>query len=271
MKQYRLMTVTMLCAIVMGQDRPELASDHLTNLKFRCIGPAVTGGRIHDVEAMPDDPSTIYVASASGGVWKSNNKGTTWKPVFDDQPVSSFGDIAIAPSNPSVLYAGTGEQQNRQSTSWGNGVYRSDDGGETWRHLGLEETRHTARIHIHSRNPDIVYVASPGNLWKGSDERGVFKSTDGGKSWEKVLYVDEYTGAIDLVMDPDDAEILYAAMYQRLRRTWGFNGGGPGSGIYKTTDGGKTWRKLTTGIPEGTRAASDWRFRERTERYCMLL
>ena len=245
------MTVMLFCAIVMGQDRLELTSSHLTNLKFRCIGPAVTGGRIHDVEVLPDDPSTIYVGSASGGIWKSSNKGTTWKPVFDDQPVSTFGDIAIAPSSRDIIYAGTGEQQNRQSTSWGNGVYRSDDGGESWRHLGLEETYHTARIRVHPRNPDIVYVASPGNLWKGSDERGVFKSTDGGKSWEKVLYVNEYTGAIDLVMDPVDSNTLYAAMYQRLRRTWGFNGGGPGSGIYKTTDGGKTWRALTSGIPEG--------------------
>ena len=187
MKEYRLMTVMLFCAIVMGQDRLELTSSHLTNLKFRCIGPAVTGGRIHDVEVLPDDPSTIYVGSASGGIWKSSNKGTTWKPVFDDQPVRP---LAILPSPLPAVTSSTPEQENSRIgrvLPGGNGVYRSDDGGESWRHLGLEETYHTARIRVHPRNPDIVYVASPGNLWKGSDERGVFKSTDGGKSWEKVF------------------------------------------------------------------------------------
>ncbi len=220
-------------------------------LEFRSIGPAVVGGRIHGVEALPDDPATIYVATASGGIWKTVNKGTDWTPVFDDQPVSTFGDIAIAPSNPEILYAGTGEQNNRQSTSWGNGVYRSDDGGETWRHLGLDETRHIGKVEVHPTNPDIAYVAALGNLWRGSPERGVFKTTDGGRTWEKVLYVDEYTGAVDMVMDPSDPGTLYAATYQRLRRSWGFNGGGPGSGIYKTTDGGDNWDELTDGIPSG--------------------
>ncbi len=228
-----------------------VTSAQLKELNFRSIGPAVTGGRIHDVEALPEDPSTIYVASASGGIWKSTNKGTTWKPIFDDMPVSTFGDLAIAPSNPDIIWAGTGEQNNRQSTSWGNGVYRSTDGGETWNHTGLVETRHIGRVRIHPQNPDIAYVAALGNLWKENPERGVFKTTDGGKNWQKVLYVDSFTGAVDLVMDSSKPNTLYAATYQRLRRTWGFNGGGPGSGIYKTTDGGKTWNKLTEGLPEG--------------------
>ena len=223
----------------------------LDALHVRSIGPAVTGGRIHDVEALPQDPATIYVATASGGLWKTTNKGTTWEALFQDQPVSTFGDIAIAPSDPRVIYAGTGEQNNRQSTSWGNGVYRSDDGGKTWRHLGLVETRHIGRIRVHPHNPDVVYVAASGNLWKENEERGVYRSRDGGKTWEKVLYVDAYTGAIDLVMDPRNPDVLYAAMYQRMRKVWGFNGGGPGSGIYKTTDGGDTWTELTRGIPEG--------------------
>ena len=217
----------------------------------RVIGPAVTGGRIHDVEALPNDPSTIFVGTASGGLWKSTNRGQSWRNVFADMPVSTFGDIAISRSNPNVMYAGTGEQNNRQSTSYGNGVYRSDDGGETWRHLGLEETRHTGKIQIHPTDPDIAYVGALGNLWAASDDRGVYKTTDGGRSWEKILFVDEYTGIVDMVIDPSNPTTVYAATYQRLRRAWGFNGGGPGSGIYKTTDGGRNWNRLEGGIPDG--------------------
>ncbi len=228
-----------------------ITSQDLAELRFRSIGPAVTGGRIHDVEALPNNPSTVYVATASGGIWKSTNKGTTWTPIFDHEAVSTFGDIAIAPSNPDVIWAGTGEQNNRQSTSWGNGVYRSTNGGETWAHLGLTETRHTGRVQVHPNDPDVAFVAALGNLWAPSPDRGVYKTTDGGQTWQKVLYVDEMTGVVDLVMDPTDPNTLYAAAYQRMRRTWGFNGGGPGSGIYKTTDGGQTWRELTSGIPTG--------------------
>lgn len=228
-----------------------LAPETLSELTFRQIGPAVTGGRVHDVEARADDPSIIYAATASGGLWKTTNKGTTWDPLFDDQPVSTFGDVALAPSNPEVVWAGTGEQNNRQSTSWGNGVYRSVDAGSTWTHLGLSETRHIGRVRVHPKDPDVAYVAALGNLWAPSPERGVYKTTDGGETWSKVLYVDEHTGAVDLVLDPGDPETLYAATYQRLRRTWGFNGGGPGSGIYKTTDGGNSWTELTDGIPSG--------------------
>ncbi len=235
---------------VEAQPKP-LTSKLLSELHFRCIGPAVTGGRVHDVEALPGDPSTIYVATASGGIWKSTNKGTTWKPIFDDMPVSTFGDLAISASNPDIVWAGTGEQNNRQSTSWGNGVYLSKDGGETWKHTGLVETRHIGKVRIHPKKPEVAYVAALGNLWQENPERGVFKTTDGGNNWTKVLYVDSLTGAVDLVMDPSKPNTLYAAAYQRLRRTWGFNGGGPGSGIYKTTNGGKNWKKLSEGIPDG--------------------
>jgi photosystem II stability/assembly factor-like uncharacterized protein len=223
----------------------------LRELHFRTIGPAVTGGRIHDVEALPDDPSTIYLATASGGIWRSTNKGTTWTPIFDDQPVSTFGDVAIAPSNSQVIWAGTGEQNNRQSTSWGNGVYRSTDGGATWTHVGLDDTRHIGEVIVHPENPAVAYVAALGNLWAASDTRGVFKTNDGGQNWYRVLFVNEYTGVVEMVMDPFDPNTLYAATYQRLRRAWGFNGGGPGSGIYKTSDGGATWRELTAGLPQG--------------------
>ncbi len=228
-----------------------ISGAQLESFRPRLIGPAVTGGRVHDVEALPHDPSTIFVASASGGLWKTTNRGHIWRNVFADKEVSTFGDVAISASDPAIMYAGTGEQNNRQSTSWGNGVYRSDDGGETWRHLGLAETRHIGKVLIHPTDPDVVYVAALGNLWRASEERGVFRSVDGGLTWERVLHVDQYTGVVDLVMDSRNPGTLYAAAYQRLRRTWGFNGGGPGSGIYRTTDGGDSWNELTNGLPEG--------------------
>ena len=228
-----------------------ISEAQLATFRPRLIGPAVTGGRIHDVEALAEDPSTIFLASASGGLWKTSNRGHTWRNVFADKDVSTFGDVAIAPSNPNIMYAGTGEQNNRQSSSWGNGVYRSDDGGETWRHLGLVETRHIGKVLVHPTDPDVVYVAALGNLWRGNEERGVYRSRDGGASWDLVLFIDEYTGAVDLVMDGRNPGTFYAATYQRLRRTWGFNGGGPGSGIHRTTDGGDNWSELTNGIPDG--------------------
>jgi len=229
-----------------------MSTDQLGFFTAREIGPAVTGGRIHDVEALPDDPSTIYVASASGGLWKTSNRGQTWANISDGWfNVSTFGDVAIAPSDPNIIYAGTGEQQNRQSTSWGDGIYRSDDAGETWTHLGLERTLHIGKVRVHPTNPDIVYVAALGNLWASSAERGVYRSTDGGQNWEHVLKIDEFTGAVDLVMDSANPDILYAAMYARQRRTWGFNGGAESGGIFKTTDGGDSWTELTEGIPAG--------------------
>ena len=228
-----------------------ITSDDLAAFHPRPIGPAVTGGRVHDVEALPDDPSTIWVASASGGLWKSTDRGMRWTNTFAAQPVSTFGDLAVSRSNPNVLYVGTGEQNNRQSTSYGNGVYRSDDGGDSWRHVGLEETRHIGRVQIHPTSSEIAYVAALGNLWAPSEERGVYRTTNGGRTWERVLFVDQHTGAVDLAIDPSNPEILYAAMYQRQRRAWGFNGGGPGSGIYKTVDGGDTWNELENGIPAG--------------------
>jgi photosystem II stability/assembly factor-like uncharacterized protein len=221
------------------------------DLRFRAIGPVVMGGRVHDIEALPRNPAVIYVASASGGLWKSVNKGTTWTPIFDEQPVSTFGDVAIAPSNPDIVWAGTGEQNNRQSTSWGNGVYRSTDAGRTWTHVGLDNTRHIGRVRVHPTNPDVAYVAALGDLWAPSPDRGVYKTADGGRTWSKVLFVDTLTGVVDLAMDPSNPDVLYAAAYQRLRRAWGFNGGGPGSGIYKSTDGGRTWAKLANGLPAG--------------------
>lgn len=223
----------------------------IANLDWRNIGPTIMGGRVSDLAVVESDPSTFYVGTATGGVWKTVNHGTTFEPVFDDQPTISVGDVTVAPSNPNVVWVGSGEPQNRQSSPWGNGVYKSTDAGRSWRHMGLEETHHIARIRIHPRDPSIVYVAAVGRLWGANPERGVYKTADGGESWELVLFVDEDTGAIDLAMDPGDPETLFAAMYQRRRTAWGFNGGGPGSGIHRTTDGGASWVELTEGLPDG--------------------
>ena len=227
------------------------AQSPFDSLHFRSIGPAAAGGRVHDIEVDPKDPAIMYVAAAAGGIWKTTNHGTFWKPIFEGQPDNTFGDVAIFDADPRIIWAGTGEQNNRQSSSWGTGVYRSTDGGATWTHLGLTETRSIGRVRLHPTDPNIAYVAAVGNLWKPSAERGVYKTTDAGRSWTKVLEVDTLTGATDLAMDPRDPNVLYAATYQRLRSAFGFNGGGPGSAIYKTTDAGAHWTKLENGIPAG--------------------
>ncbi|HEV2387186.1 MAG TPA: hypothetical protein VGS20_08010 [Candidatus Acidoferrales bacterium] len=218
-------------------------------LKMRAIGPAVMSGRIDDVAAVEGDPQIIYLGAAAGGVWKSSDGGMTWVPVFDSEPNPSIGAIAIAPSNPSIVWVGTGEANNRQSASWGDGVYKSTDAGKTWTHLGLEDTQAIGRIAIDPGNPDVVYVAAVGHQWGANAERGLFKTTDGGKSWQKALFIDNDTGVTDVAFDPASPNIVYAAAYERRRTPWGFDGGGPGSGIYKTIDGGTTWKKLTTGLP----------------------
>ncbi|MBZ5537573.1 MAG: hypothetical protein LAO31_16575 [Acidobacteriia bacterium] len=227
----------------------KLDASFYKNLKPRSIGPAIMGGRIDDFAVVENNPSIVYVATASGGILKTVNNGTTWEPIFDNEAVSTIGDIAICPSDPSILYVGTGEANNRQSSSWGNGVYRTMDAGKTWSHVGLKETKAIGRVVINPQDPNTVYVAATGNLWGANKERGVFKTTDGGKTWTQSLFVNEDTGAIDLAMDPQSPNTLYAAMYQRRRTVFGFNGGGPGSGLYKTVDGGATWTKLTKGLP----------------------
>ena len=217
---------------------------------WRPIGPANMGGRVDDIAVVEGNPSIIYVGFATGGLWKSTNNGTTWTSLFEKYPVSSIGDIAIAPSNPDVLYVGTGEANNRQSSSVGAGVYKSTDGGRTFEYAGLKETQSIARIVVHPKNPDIAYVAAVGHLFGPNPERGVFKTSDGGRTWTKTKFVDENTGFTDIVMDPSNPNVLVAASYQRRRTPWGFNGGGPGSGLWKTTDGGKSWTKLTgNGLP----------------------
>jgi len=222
----------------------------LKRFVWRSIGPAVMGGRVDDIAVDENTPSTIYVGYATGGIWKSTNNGTTWNPIFDEYPVASIGDIEIAPSNPSIIYVGTGEPNNRQSSSFGGGVYKSTNGGQKFEYVGLKETQTIAKVVVHPKDPNTVYVAAVGHLFGPNPERGVYKSTDGGKTWTNTKFIDNDTGFIDLVMHPTDPNTLFAASYQRRRQPWGFNGGGPGSGIWRTSDGGKTWTRLTgNGLP----------------------
>jgi photosystem II stability/assembly factor-like uncharacterized protein len=217
---------------------------------WRSIGPANIGGRVDDIAVDESNPSTFYIGFATGGIWKTTNNGTTWAPIFDRYPVSSIGDLALAPSNPKILYVGTGEANNRQSSSFGAGVYKSTDAGATFEYVGLKETQSIARVVVHPADPDIVYVAAVGHLFGPNRERGLYKTSDGGNTWVNTKFIDEDTGFTDVVMDPSNPNVLFAASYQRRRQPWGFNGGGPGSGLWKTTDGAKTWTKLTgRGLP----------------------
>jgi photosystem II stability/assembly factor-like uncharacterized protein len=225
------------------------ANDKFKGLEFRELGPAVMGGRIDDFAVVESNPDIVYVGAASGGVWKTTNNGTTWEPVFDKEAVSTVGDIAIAPSDPSIVWVGTGEPNNRQSSSWGDGVYKSMDAGKTWQNMGLAPTHHIGRIVINPRNPNVVYVAALGHLWGPNPERGVYKTSDGGKTWSQVLKINDDTGVSDIAMDPQSPDTLYAAAYRRRRTVFGFNGGGPDGAIYKTVDGGITWKKLVKGLP----------------------
>ena len=225
----------------------------LSSFRFRSIGPASMGGRIDDIEGAPSDPNVIYIGYATGGVYRSLNNGTTFEPVFETYGSASIGDIAIHPTNPNIVYVGTGEPNNRQTSTFGDGIYKTEDGGKTFTHLGLTETQTIARIVIDPRNPEIVYVAAPGHLFGPSPDRGIYKTTDGGKTWNKIEYIDENTGFTDIVLDPSNSSVIYAASYQRRRSGCCFNGGGPGSALWKSENAGRTWQRLTgNGLPSGT-------------------
>src|SRR5262249_41716672 len=214
------------------------------SLHFRPIGPASMSGRISDLAVYEPNPAIYYVGTAHGGVWKTTNGGTTFEAQFQDQGLVSIGGVTVSPSTPDLVWVGTGESNNRQSTSWGDGVYKSIDGGKTWTRMGLPTSRYVNRILIDPRNNDVVFVAATGSLWGPGGERGVYKTTDAGKTWKQVLKVDDDTGANDLVMDAMNDQILYASPYQRRRTPCCMNGGGPGSGIWKSIDGGETWTRL---------------------------
>ena len=234
---------------VLSLSAQHVSLKQLKQLKFRYIGPV--GNRIIAAAGIPGDPMVYYVGAASGGIWKTVDGGLNWKPIFDDKPVHSIGALAVAPSDPQVIYAGTGESFIRSNISIGDGVWKSTDGGETWKHIGLDKTGRISRIVIHPHNPDIVWVAAVGHAYTPQKERGVFMTTDGGKSWQHVLFVDENTGASDIVMDPENPRILFAGMWQLELKPWIRVSGGPGSGIYKSKDGGRTWKKLEKhGLPD---------------------
>ena len=231
----------------------QIKLDIFAGLKARSIGPANMSGRISAIDAVIADPSVIYVGAAAGGVWKSTDCGTTWTPVFDDQPVASIGAIAVYQKNPNIVWIGTGESKPRNSVSIGRGIYLSLDAGKTWKLMGLEKTEKISKILIHPENPDVVFVAALGGTWGDSVERGVFKTVDGGKTWRKILYINEKTGAADMAMDPSNPNKFLVAMWEHRRWPWFFNSGGPGSGIHITSDGGEKWERLTekNGLPAG--------------------
>ena len=228
------------------------------DLKWQFVGPTNISGRVTDVAVVAPKGRnyTVYVASASGGVWKTENEGTTWTPIFENMVTAAIGDIALAPSDQNIVWVGTGEHNIFRSSQAGVGIFKSADGGKTWAHMGLADSNTISRIVVHPTNPDVVYVAAGGHEWTKNAERGVFKTADGGKSWEKVLYVNDETGAYDLVMDPRSSDTLYAAMWQRTRQKWNdprTEASHTGSGIFKTSDGGKTWTPVNAGLPEPNR------------------
>ncbi len=220
-------------------------------LRLREIGPAIMGGRIADIAVDPRSRTTWYLAVGSGGVWKTDNAGVTWAPIFDDQPSYSIGCVALDPTAPDTVWVGTGENVSGRHVGWGDGVYKSLDGGMTWKQMGLSKSQHISRIVIDPRDGNVVYVATEGPLWSSGGERGVYKTTDGGETWERVLEIDDNTGVISLDFDPRDPDTLYAAAYQRRRHIWSLLAGGPGSGIYKTSDAGASWRRIEKGLPQG--------------------
>jgi len=237
--------VSTLCSSLLTAQTPDSVT--LNGLRWRSIGPVNMAGRVTDVEAHPSAPKTFYVAGATGGLWKTVNAGTTFVPLWEKGPIASLGDLAIAPSNPNVLFLGTGEEDSRNSVAPGYGIYRSDNGGVTWESRGLEKTQHIGRVVIHPSNPDIVYVAALGALWGTNAERGLYKTVDGGKTWTLSKFISDRAGFVDVVMDPRNPNVLYAASWERIRKPHYLKSGGPGSALWKTTDAGATWKEIKGG------------------------
>ena len=226
-------------------------SNVLDQFSFRAIGPTSVGGRIIDIDVHPRNRSIMFAASASGGLWKTANSGTTWECIFENERTMSIGDIAVDQDNPDIIWVGTGEANNQRSSFYGDGIYKSTDGGKSWKNVGLEKTSHIGRIVIDPTDSKVVYVAALGNLYSFNEERGLYKTVDGGQTWEKVLYISPEVGVVDVVIDPKNPSNVYAASYERLRRAWDFDGAGPGSGIYKSSDAGENWKRLEDGLPSG--------------------
>src|ERR1700689_832105 len=220
-------------------------------MKYRLVGP-FRGGRSLTASGVAGDPNTYYFGSTGGGVWKSTDGAMTWTSVFDKQTVSAIGSLAIAPSDPNIVYVGTGEACIRGNISHGDGIYKTVDGGKTWKNVGLRDSRAIGKVIVDPKNADIVYVAALGHPFGPNTERGIFRTIDGGKTWDKVLYKDENTGGIDVAFDPHNPNILFAALWQARRTSWSMESGGPGSGLYRSNDGGKTWKHIEEhGLPKG--------------------
>ncbi len=233
------------------EDKNPFKSETFNGLKFRCVGPAATSGRVVDFAVNPNDVTEYYVAVACGNVWKTTNSGTTWDPIFDKYGSHSIGCVSLDPNNSNVVYVGTGENNSQRSVSWGDGLYRSEDGGKSFKNIGLKKSEHIAKVLIDPRDSKVIYVAAQGPLWGPGGDRGLYKSTNYGATWDSVLYISPNTGVTDVVMDPRNPDVLYAASYQRRRHVWTLINGGPEGAIYKSTDAGKTWNKLTSGLPDG--------------------
>ena len=231
--------------------KSKINSGVVSGLSFRCIGPALTAGRIADIAVNPDNPSEYYLGVASGGVWKTTNHGTTYEPIFDGEGSYSIGCVTIDPSNSSTVWVGTGENNNQRSVAYGDGVYKSVDGGASWINMGLKKSEHISKVIVDPRNSDVVYVAAYGPLWSEGGDRGIYKTIDGGENWEQIHFISKNTGSCDLVMDPTNPDVLYEAVHQRRRHVFTYVGGGDESSVYKTTDGGKTWKEITSGLPAG--------------------
>ena len=255
-----LLAATLLATVTAAAQRPaketvkkpetKWATASFSGLEFRSIGPAVVSGRIIDLAVDPTDRSTWYIAVASGGVWKTKNAGTTWEPVFDGEASFSTGCVTIDPNDPSVIWVGSGENNSQRSVSYGDGVYRSEDGGKSWTNMGLKKSMHIGKILVDPRDSNTVYVAAQGSAWAAGGDRGLYKTVDGGKTWNAVLSVSENTGINDVIFDPRNPDVLYASAWQRRRHVWTLISGGPEGGIHKSTDAGKTWKKLDNGMPK---------------------
>ncbi|NIP94519.1 MAG: glycosyl hydrolase, partial [Akkermansiaceae bacterium] len=233
------------------KDGGKLNSGALSAIKLRSVGPALMSGRIADVAIDPEKPNTWYVGAGSGGVWKTENAGTTWKPVFDNYGSYSIGCVTVDPSNRNIVWVGTGENVGGRHVGYGDGIYRSVDGGNSFRNMGLKASEHISKILVHPHQSDLIYVAVQGPLWSPGGERGLYMSDDGGRTWKLILASGKYTGVTDVVFDPKNPSVLYAATHQRHRTVWAVINGGPETGIHKSVDGGKTWRELKGGLPGG--------------------
>ncbi|MDH3424797.1 MAG: hypothetical protein OEN00_17495, partial [Gemmatimonadota bacterium] len=241
---------TAIGASDIGAQLTEPIDDMMDQFRWRSIGPTNMGGRVTDVEGLPSPSKTFYVAGAGSGIWKTTNNGTTFEQLWTDERVISMGDLAIAPSNPDIVWAGTGEEDSRNSISPGGGIFKSTDGGRTWESKGLRATQVIARIVVHPTNPDIVYVAALGHIWDANPERGIYRTSDGGENWELVKFVSDRAGFVDLVMHPRDPDVLFASSWERVRGPYFLQSGGPGSALWKSEDGGDSWSEVSgNGFP----------------------